>query len=141
MPPPLVAFAVGFLMRVIARLTPFFGLNGGGALDGARGGAGASARGWQVGVAIALALIGFGLVASAAGLFFKAKTTVHPEAPKKAGSLVVDGVSRFTRSPIYLGMLLVLLGWAVYMGNLLALVVVFVFVLYINRFQISRELW
>jgi len=40
---------------------------------------------------------------------------------------------------MYLGMLLVLLDWAVYLGNLLALVVAFVFVLYINRFQIRRE--
>jgi len=132
-------------MWVIARLTPFFGLDGGAALGG--GGAvggfgalgGASAPGWQVGIAIALALVGFGLAASAAGLFFKAKTTVHPEAPEKATTLVVDGVYRFTRNPMYLGMLLVLLGWAVYLGNLLALVVAFVFVLYINRFQIRRE--
>jgi protein-S-isoprenylcysteine O-methyltransferase Ste14 len=40
---------------------------------------------------------------------------------------------------MYLGMLLVLLGWAVYLANVVAFLLVPLFVLYISRFQIVPE--
>jgi protein-S-isoprenylcysteine O-methyltransferase Ste14 len=40
---------------------------------------------------------------------------------------------------MYLGLLLLLLAWAVFLSNPLALLLVPVFVLYINRFQIEPE--
>ena len=40
---------------------------------------------------------------------------------------------------MYLGLLLILLGWAAFLSNVLALVVLPAFVVYMNRFQISPE--
>jgi protein-S-isoprenylcysteine O-methyltransferase Ste14 len=53
--------------------------------------------------------------------------------------LVSSGVYRFTRNPMYLGLLLTLLAWAVFLSNPVALLFVPVFVLYMNRYQIHPE--
>jgi len=86
-----------------------------------------------------LALIG--IVTCLAGVvsFKRAKTTVNPMKPDATSSLVVSGVYRYTRNPMYLGFLLILLGWAAFQANALALVVLPLFVLYMSRFQIAVE--
>ncbi|GAB3104640.1 hypothetical protein GCM10027081_35450 [Cupriavidus yeoncheonensis] len=71
--------------------------------------------------------------------FLRAKTTMNPVRPDTASLLVTDGVFRFTRNPMYLSLLLYLLAWAVYLSNWLALLLLPLFVLYINRFQIAPE--
>ncbi|MGY1531582.1 methyltransferase family protein [Luteimonas sp. A649] len=71
--------------------------------------------------------------------FRRAGTTVNPLRPAKASQLVTSGVYRFTRNPMYLGHALMLLGWALYLGNLVALGAVPVLVLYLSRFQIRPE--
>ena len=53
--------------------------------------------------------------------------------------LAAGGFNRFTRNPMYLGMLLWLLAWALWLGSLSAFVGLPLFVLYLNRFQISLE--
>ena len=53
--------------------------------------------------------------------------------------LLTSGPYAFTRNPMYLGLLLVLLGWAAYLSNALACVFLPAFVLYMNRFQIGPE--
>jgi len=40
---------------------------------------------------------------------------------------------------MYLGFLLIFLGWAAFLSNVLALVLLPAFILYMNRFQNSRE--
>ncbi len=64
---------------------------------------------------------------------------MNPIKPGAASSLVSSGVYRFTRNPMYLGLSVTLLGWAMFLSNPLALLAVPLFVLYINRFQIDPE--
>ena len=71
--------------------------------------------------------------------FRRAKTTVNPMKPNSTSSLVVSGIYKYTRNPMYLGFTLVLLGWAAFLSNLAALALLPAFVLYINRFQIMPE--
>ena len=59
--------------------------------------------------------------------------------PNSTSSLVISGIYRYTRNPMYLGFVLVLLGWAAFLSNLAALALLPAFVLYINRFQIMPE--
>ena len=82
-----------------------------------------------------------GLATSAMGIvsFVRAKTTVNPMQPDKASSLVVSGIFAHSRNPMYLGLLLILVGWAWYLSNVLAFLLLPGFVLYMNRFQIEPE--
>jgi protein-S-isoprenylcysteine O-methyltransferase Ste14 len=59
--------------------------------------------------------------------------------PDRASSLVNTGIYQVTRNPMYLGMLLVLAALAAGFGQPLAVLPVFGFVGYLNRFQINAE--
>jgi protein-S-isoprenylcysteine O-methyltransferase Ste14 len=92
-------------------------------------------------ILICVVLVAAGGAIGLAGLmaFSRAKTTVDPLHPHAASELVVVGVFRWTRNPMYFGLLLALAAWAVYLGHLLALALLPVFVLYMNRYQIRVE--
>jgi protein-S-isoprenylcysteine O-methyltransferase Ste14 len=91
--------------------------------------------------AIALALAGLGLAFAGAGVlaFRQAKTTVNPTRPEATSSIVASGVYGLSRNPMYLGFLFALSGWAVFLANLLAILVLPLFVAYLTRFQIVPE--
>jgi protein-S-isoprenylcysteine O-methyltransferase Ste14 len=71
--------------------------------------------------------------------FRRAKTTLNPLQPEAASALVMQGLYRWTRNPMYLAMLLVLIGWACIVSNWAALAMLPLFVIYLNRFQIGPE--
>ena len=71
--------------------------------------------------------------------FRRAGTTVNPMTPDASSALVVRGIYRRTRNPMYLGFAATLLGWALYLSNAAALVVLPLFIVYMNRFQIRPE--
>ncbi|MEO1167904.1 MAG: isoprenylcysteine carboxylmethyltransferase family protein [Pseudomonadota bacterium] len=81
--------------------------------------------------------IGFDLI-SIAG-FLRARTTVTPLVPEKASTLVTDGLYRITRNPMYLGLLLILTGFAILRGSPINAIFLVTFVLYLNAFQIRPE--
>lgn len=90
---------------------------------------------------VALGLATAGVVVALLGVleFRSAGTTVDPRIPEQSASLVVGGVYRISRNPMYVGFLLVLTGWAVFLGNIASLLLLPAFVLYMNRFQIAPE--
>ena len=94
---------------------------------------------FRVGTAVALTGVGVCAMVSARASLDRAHTTWRPMAPGRATSLVTSGVYGLSRNPIYLGMLFVLLGWAVLLASPAALASSGVFVLYLNRFQIGPE--
>lgn len=63
-----------------------------------------------------LVVLGIAIAAVAAGSFHKAGTPVIPFEPSTA--LVTGGVYRYTRNPMYLGMVLLLIGAAILFGSL-----------------------
>lgn len=71
--------------------------------------------------------------------FRRAGTTVNPMQIDAASSLVMTGIFAITRNPIYLGLVFVLLAWFVYLSNFTSLIMVPLFVLYMNCFQILPE--
>jgi len=71
--------------------------------------------------------------------FQKAKTTVDPTNPAKATHLVTYGIYRYTRNPMYLGMLLVLIAIFLKLGNYFNIAIVILYVWYITSFQIRPE--
>ena len=90
---------------------------------------------------LAVAVIVVGGMIGVAGLFAfqRAQTTVHPMKPGEATSLVSTGIYTRSRNPMYLGLLIGLLAWGVYLGHPVSLLVLPGFVLYMNRFQIIPE--
>jgi protein-S-isoprenylcysteine O-methyltransferase Ste14 len=92
-------------------------------------------------LAVLISLIALGIAITAAGVvaFRKHETTVNPLAPDEASSLVSTGIYRVTRNPMYLGFLLILVGWCLYLGNGVAALMLPAFVVYMNRFQIGPE--
>lgn len=70
--------------------------------------------------------------------FRRAKTTVNPLTPG-ASALVTTGIYGWTRNPMYLGMLLVLLGVGVGLGNFLSVAMAAGFIPLINQLQIRPE--
>jgi protein-S-isoprenylcysteine O-methyltransferase Ste14 len=93
----------------------------------------------RTGIAIGLALLG-AVIALAGVVAFRAnKTTVNPLNPGATSTIVSSGVYRFSRNPMYLGFLLALAAWAIYLSNALAALLLPVFVAYMNRFQIKPE--
>jgi protein-S-isoprenylcysteine O-methyltransferase Ste14 len=93
----------------------------------------------RVVLAAALALAGGAVSVSGVLAFRRAKTTINPMKPQNTSSLVDSGIYRFTRNPMYLGLAIVLVAWALFLFSPWALVGPLAFVLYINRFQIAPE--
>jgi len=91
--------------------------------------------------AIVLASLVAGVCVSVLGVagFRRARTTLNPLKPEKSSALVTSGIYRYTRNPMYLGLLLVLFGWAFFLSNALAFLFLPAFILYMNRFQIEPE--
>ena len=90
-------------------------------------------------LAIGLSVIGLGSGIMGVAQFKKAQTTVNPHTPEKSTNLVTSGIYQYTRNPMYLGLVLILLGWAFYLSHFLPFVLVPVFMVYMKRFQIQPE--
>jgi protein-S-isoprenylcysteine O-methyltransferase Ste14 len=90
-------------------------------------------------VALTLAVLGVAIAAAGVRAFHRKRTTVNPLTPGASSAVVSDGVYRISRNPMYLGFLLALAGWAVYLSNAGALLLLPVFVAYMTRFQIKPE--
>ena len=88
--------------------------------------------------AVSLLAGGFIAISGIVG-FRKAKTTVNPTKPDKASSLVCSGIYRYTRNPMYTGLLFVLIAWSCFLDNLFSLLFVFAYLLYMTQFQIKPE--
>lgn len=71
--------------------------------------------------------------------FYRAGTSVDPRTPAKASGLVTNGIYQYSRNPMYLALLLLLLAWGLFLGNAFNTVVAAFFVAYMNKFQIIPE--
>jgi len=71
--------------------------------------------------------------------FKRAKTTVNPLKPSEASNLVISGIYKFTRNPMYLGMLFVLIAFFIKIGNYLNVPAIVLYVWYMTTYQIKPE--
>jgi protein-S-isoprenylcysteine O-methyltransferase Ste14 len=71
--------------------------------------------------------------------FFRSKTSIDPHRPSKVSTLVTGGLYQYSRNPMYLALLLLLLGWGLYLGNAFNTLLAAGFVYYMNTFQIIPE--
>jgi protein-S-isoprenylcysteine O-methyltransferase Ste14 len=120
-PPPALVLLIAMFMWLTARAAPLH-------FD-------VPAHNW-----IAAVLVSLGFFTGITGVmtFRQAKTTTDPTKPH-ASSMVTWGVYALSRNPMYLGGLIMLLGWALFLSSALAPLFLPLYVLYINRFQIAPE--
>jgi len=71
--------------------------------------------------------------------FRSAQTTVNPLKPQEATALVRTGIFSKSRNPMYLGLLLILIGWAVWLGAMINVLVLILFVVVLTELQIKPE--
>ncbi len=86
-----------------------------------------------------LFFLGLALALAALFQFFRAKTSIDPLNCEKVSSLVTNGVYSFSRNPMYLALLLILLAWGLKLGNAFNTILAAGFVSVMNRVQIRRE--
>lgn len=122
-PPPAIALLVALAMWAFALVAPRFAIS----------------PMLRIVAALAIALAGIAISTAGAATFRRAKTTLNPVKPEAASVLVTHGVFRLTRNPMYVGLGLVLIAWALFLASAVAFLGPVVFVLYIHRFQIAPE--
>jgi len=84
-------------------------------------------------------VVGISVFVAAVGSFKKQKTTVNPISIEKASSLVISGIFKYSRNPMYLGMSFILLGLAFKFNLIGGLLFTSIFMLFITIFQIKPE--
>ncbi len=122
-PPVVVVLIAGALMWSLARTVPVLPV----------------AFAGKTVLAAIIGLAGIALGIAGVMIFRRMQTTVHPSAPDKASAVVADGVYRFSRNPMYLGLALLLTGWGVFLGDVANAALLGLFIAYMNRFQIRPE--
>jgi protein-S-isoprenylcysteine O-methyltransferase Ste14 len=90
---------------------------------------------------IALLPTAAGILIAAAAItqFRRSQTTLNPIEPSRASHLVTAGIFGFTRNPMYLGLLLLLIGWALWLGTASPWFVPPLFAILIYAAQIAPE--
>jgi len=71
--------------------------------------------------------------------FRKHKTTVNPTTPEATSTIVNTGIYAFSRNPMYLAMVIFLIGVSFLCGNFLAFLPIPLFIWFITTFQIKPE--
>ncbi|WP_431223144.1 methyltransferase family protein [Serratia sp. L9] len=79
------------------------------------------------------------IMLSASLAFRRAGTTIHPQKLQQVNTLIVGGMFRISRNPVYLGQLLLLAAWALVLGGWAVWLGWLIFFAYLNGIQIPRE--
>ena len=90
-------------------------------------------------ISLLILLIGIFILINPVFKFIKSKTTVNPIKFKKVNKLVTSGIYKYSRNPMYLGMILIIISTTVIYLNYYSIITPLIFYFWINRFQIKRE--
>ncbi len=93
----------------------------------------------QLSFAIIIGLMGLAIDIIAIISFLKTKTTINPLAPQNTNSIVTTGLYRYSRNPMYVGLFCLLVAAALWLGNILNVFLLLIFLFLITVFQIKPE--
>ena len=120
-PPPLVTLLFGGLIYYSPALLPSVNFK------------------WQGLLALIILVVALGIIAMAVATFRRLQTTVNPLQPKSASALATSGIFSYSRNPMYLGMLLILIALSLHMGAVASILLIPGFIIYISILQIAPE--
>ena len=86
-----------------------------------------------------LLILGFYIIIRSSRLFAQAKTSIDPLRPFKSTSLITNDIYKYSRNPMYFGYLLILLSSSDYLGNVITIIIIPLFIFIINYIQIIPE--
>ena len=121
LPPPLVALIFGFLINYTKNIFPKIEIKN------------------EIIFGSFMIISGLIIILSAIILFKKYQTTISPLNPSNATKLITNGIYKFSRNPMYLGLLLVLLGISIIFNLTGGFFFILLFISYMNLFQIIPE--
>lgn len=122
-PPPVYGLIIGSLMWLLSQYVPINHW---------------ISSPWNT-IGLVLMVISFSFEVWSALLFFRSKTTVNPMKPENSNKIVTSGTYQFTRNPMYVGLLMVLLGYAIWLGAITPFLLLPLFVVLITTQQIIPE--
>ena len=122
-PPPVQGVIAAILMWAIAKFVPALNTPFNGSLN----------------LALVVGAFGLAIEFVALFMFLQAKTTVSPLSPQKTENLVINGLYKYSRNPMYLGLAFLLIAYAIWLSNPLSTLVILGFVWWITKFQIEPE--
>ena len=88
---------------------------------------------------IIIFLIGMLILINPIFKFIKSKTTIDPIKFKKVNKLITSGIYKYSRNPMYLGLLMLVTSTSIFFLNIFSITTPFFFYYWINKFQIKRE--
>jgi len=122
-PPPVYALALALVMWVVSLIPPHPDVR----------------LAVRVIATCFFAALAIGVMAAALVALLRARTTIDPHDPGRASTLVISGVYRRTRNPMYLAMVLGLMAFAAWLASPFSVLVALAFVPLVTRVQIVPE--
>ncbi len=122
-PPPVYALIIGFFMWLLNQYYPIVHF---------------ISSPWNK-VGLVMIVLAVSLDLSSLYLFFKKHTTPSPFSPKKSTTLVISGLYKYTRNPMYVGLFIILTGYGVWLGSVAPFFLLPVFYWLITVMQIKPE--
>jgi len=121
--PPLVTLLFMLVMYLMSLLISFLNI-------------GSLVLGGLSGIVLCVSVL---IILSSGWRFKKAKTTVDPTTPEKTTRLVTSGIYRYSRNPMYLGLLGFLIAEVLLLGNLLGVALLPLYMMTMNKRFIEPE--
>ncbi len=122
-PPPVYALTIGIIMWLLNQNLPLVHF---------------IESPWNK-IGLAIIFIAVVLDSSSLFLFIKKRTTINPMRPNSTEGLVTAGLYKFTRNPMYVGLLVILFGYSIWLGSVTPFLVLPLFYWLITHMQIKPE--
>ena len=94
---------------------------------------------YQGSLCLLVLILGLACAIPSFKLFARYKTTISPLKPSDATALVTEGMYRYSRNPMYLGLLLLTIASTIWFGTWFGIIINILFIFLINFLQIIPE--
>ena len=94
---------------------------------------------YQGSLSVLVLILGLACAIPSFKLFARYKTTISPLKPSDTTVLVTEGMYRYSRNPMYLGLLLITIASTIWFGTWFGIIINILFIFLINFLQIIPE--